>query len=346
MAYEECSAIVIERPREARLKKIKLTPRQADSVIARTTFSAISSGTDMKTWRGEQHHTACWYPLVPGYENVGVVVEEGSWAPGFKKGDRVMINEVRQFAEVCAAWGGNTHVAVKDKSTAGGNDNLAKIPDQVSDAEAVMAYLACVSHKGVLKAPIKDGDTVLVTGAGLIGLSAIQIVKILYPKCRVVCIERHPFRAEIARKIADQVILADGKEAAAFNEATQGKRADVILECSGNAAVPGTLHAFLRDGGWSPDSKGGHIHLQGDYPERVSFDIYHKWFTKNCTISMTCALYGSSKETVLQWVASGKLRFKDIPVETWPAGKCAEAYPYFDKKNGEVFKILFDWRDV
>lgn len=68
-------------------------------------MSAISTGTDMKTYHGMQHPEQCYYPLVPGYENMGVVVEEGSYAPGFKKGDRVMINECRQISGLLCGLG-------------------------------------------------------------------------------------------------------------------------------------------------------------------------------------------------------------------------------------------------
>lgn len=341
-----CRSIVIERPREAVFREIELAPRQADSIIARTTMSAISAGTDMKTWRGEQHPDKLYYPCVPGYENVGVIEEEGSWAPNLKKGDRVMINEVRKFGNVCSAWGGGTHVAQKDKTSAGGNDMMYRIPDNVSDVEAVLGYLGCVSLKGVWKTPIRENDTVLVVGAGLIGISAMQIVKILHPKTRVIAMERHPFRYEIAKRFADTAVLADGSEEQTLRDLTNGRRADVIIECSGNPAVPGTLHKFLKDGGWSRNDSGGHIHLQGDYPEKLIFDDYHRWFGKNCTISMTCAMYSECKPQILSWISEGKLKLKDLPVETWPVEKCKEAYDYFDKKKGEVFKVIFDWRNV
>ncbi|MBI4978726.1 MAG: alcohol dehydrogenase catalytic domain-containing protein [Spirochaetes bacterium] len=346
MDIKTCKSVVIERPRQANFREIELAPRQPDSIIAKTVLSGISAGTDMKTWRGEQHPDKLFYPCVPGYENVGVIVEEGSWAPHLKKGDRVMINEVRKFGNVCSAWGGNMHYAIKDKTSAGGNDGMAKIPDNVTDADAVLAYLAGVALKGVYKAPIKDGDRVLVVGAGMVGLGAIQSVKIMFPKATVCCIERHPMRCEVAKLFADHVILADGNEVQQYNDYTNGKRADVILECSGNPAVPGTLHKFLKDGGWSRDSIGGHIHLQGDYPEKLIFDDYHRWFGKNCTISMTCAIYFECKTTILQWMTEGKFKTKGIPFEVWPVGKCAEAYDYFDKKKGDVFKVLFDWSNV
>lgn len=64
--YPTSRAIVIERPYEVRFREIELTKPLEDAYIARTTFSAISTGTDMKTYKGMQHPEQCWYPLVPG----------------------------------------------------------------------------------------------------------------------------------------------------------------------------------------------------------------------------------------------------------------------------------------
>ena len=66
--YPKTRAVVIERPFEAALREIQLTVPREDAYISRTTWSAISTGTDMKTYRGMQHPEQCWYPLVPGYE--------------------------------------------------------------------------------------------------------------------------------------------------------------------------------------------------------------------------------------------------------------------------------------
>ncbi|OGV40059.1 MAG: zinc-binding dehydrogenase [Lentisphaerae bacterium GWF2_45_14] len=343
MSISESNAIVIERPRQASFRKIKLTPVHENGIICRTIMSAISSGTDMKTWMGLQPAEALYYPLVPGYENAGEVIEGSD---GISKGTRVMINECRQFGDICAAWGGNSEYVVKDSFTApGAFDSVAVIPENLSYKEAVLAYLPCVSLKGIRRIPLEGNEKVLVTGAGMIGISAIQILKILYPEITVISLEPHPFRREIASFYADHVLAPDGSEVKKLMEICGGKLADAVIECSGNASMPGTLHRFIKDGGWNKDDKPAHIHLQGDYPGRIVMDGYNKWFTKNCTITMTCALAPGGKEEILQWMSEGRFDTSRFPVEIWPAGKCAEAYKYKEEKGEEVFKILFDWQE-
>ncbi len=339
------NAVVMERPHQASYRKIKLVELSPDSIICRTSMSAISSGTDMKTWRGQQHPEQCWYPLVPGYENVGVGEYIGKEAKtSLKLGDRVMINECRRFGDVCAAWGGNSHYVIKNKITAPASfDALAKIPDNVSDRDAVLAYLACVSLKGIYQLKLLPGETVLVIGAGMIGISAIQILKIMCHGIKVVCIDCNAFRRSIVAKYADAVFSSEeGVEK--LREYTNGKMADKLIECSGNSEIVGTLHRYIKDGGWGNDDAAAHIHLQGDYPERIIMDSYHRWFGKNCTITMTCALKLGCKEQILEWMSAGKFDCSGMPVEIHPVEKCAEMYPYLNSKGADVFKLLFDWQ--
>ncbi len=347
MANVKTFATVIERPMEANFREITLTPKQADTVVCKTRMSAISTGTDMKTYHGMQHPEQCYYPLVPGYENMGVILEEGDYAPGFKKGDRVMINECRKYMDVCSAWGGGTLICHKDMNNAGGaGDPLCKVPDNVTDEQAVLAYLACVPLKGIEKFKFEEKETILVFGAGMVGLSGVQILKILNPTATVISVEPHPYRQEIAKHYADYVITPDEKGIATLMDITNGKKADKILECSGNPEVPGTLYRYIKDGGWSDGNEGGHIHLNGDYPEKLIFDHYHRWFVKNVNMSMTCAIKWKGKGQILQWMSEGKFDTSHLPIEIWEAGKAKEAFEYQHKKGMDCFKILFDWRDL
>ena len=355
MQIKTSRAVVISRPFEAELREIRLTQPKEDAFIARTLFSAISSGTDMKTYKGQQHPEQCWYPLVPGYETAGVIVatpDAGAdlsrlpqSARELKVGDRVMINECRQFGDVCAAWGGNSEYTIKDSFTTNDQfDYMVKIPDNVTDQQAVLAYLACVALKGIDRLTLRDGETIVVSGAGMVGVSAMQILKILNPTLKVVAIEPHLFRQRIAAQYADAVFAPD-QAAAGIKDFTNGKMADQFIECSGNPEVPGIIHRYIKDGGWEEDDRPAHIHLQGDYPDKIIFDHYHRWFVKNASFSMTCALSAGTKERVLAWISEGKFDTKGLPVEVWPVTKCGEAFRYKAEKGEEVFKILFDWSE-
>ena len=346
MDYKKTRAVVIERPYYANLREIQLTEPKDDAFIAKTLYSSISTGTDMKTYKGMQHPEQCYYPLVPGYETMGVVVEvpkEGADLSRIPERARQLINECRQYGDVCAAWGGGSEYTIKDSFTTNDQfDYMVKVPDNVTDVQAVLAYLACVPLKGIKRMTLRPNETIVVVGAGMVGISAIQELKILEPTLKVVCIECNAFRRSIAENYADLVVSPE-EAVEKIREFTNGKMADQLMECSGNPEVVGTLHKYIKDGGWEDDDRPAHIHLQGDYPDKIIFDHYHRWFVKNATITMTCALRAGCKEQVLQWISEGKFDTSKLPIEIWPVTKCKEAFEYLNEKGADVFKIVFDW---
>lgn len=353
MEYKTTRAVVIDRPYHAELREIQLTQPREDAFVAQTLFSAISTGTDMKTYKGQQHPEQCWYPLVPGYETAGVIVQtpqpgvELSRLPesarGLKAGDRVMINECRQYGDVCAAWGGGSEFTIKDSFTTNDQfDYMVKLPDNVTYQQGVLAYLACVPLKGIQRMTLRPKETVVVVGAGMVGISAIQELKILEPTLQVICIEPNAFRRSIAGNYAD--IVTDPEQALdTIRQATNGRLADQLMECSGNPEVVGTLHRYIKDGGWGEDDRPAHIHLQGDYPQRLLFDHYHRWFVKNPTITITCALKAGCKEQVLSWISQGKFDTSKLPIEVWGVSQAAQAFAHQAKAGADCFKILLDW---
>jgi predicted dehydrogenase/threonine dehydrogenase-like Zn-dependent dehydrogenase len=119
-------------------------------------------------------------PLPLGYCNVGIVVEVGKGVDGFRTGDRVVSNG--NHAEyVCIP------------------ENLAaKIPDNVSNEEAVFTVIGSIGLEGIRLANPAFGETVVVVGLGLIGLLTAQILKAA--GCRVIGIEYDEAKIDIARQ--------------------------------------------------------------------------------------------------------------------------------------------------
>ena len=98
-------------------------------------------------------------PLPLGYCNVGLVEEIGAGVMAFGMGERVVSNG--KHAEV---------VSVP-------HNLCAKVPDSVSDEEAAFTVLGAIALQGIRLVQPTLGETVVVTGLGLIGLVTVQLLR-------------------------------------------------------------------------------------------------------------------------------------------------------------------------
>jgi 3-hydroxyethyl bacteriochlorophyllide a dehydrogenase len=99
-------AVVLEKPEHLVLSRLELTGPTADDVVVDIDFSGISTGTEKLLWSGRMpSFPGMGYPLVPGYESVGRVVEAGPNS-GRAAGDAVFVPGSNCFGEVRGLFGG------------------------------------------------------------------------------------------------------------------------------------------------------------------------------------------------------------------------------------------------
>jgi threonine dehydrogenase-like Zn-dependent dehydrogenase len=191
-------------------------------------------GSDLKTISGKSsfYFTALVsLPFVPGHEVVGEVVEEGD---GFESGDRVVINPVlscepRGISPYCGpcssgepglcerVTGGHVGAGLQTgycHDTGGGwsemlvahRSQLYKLPDGVSNESAVMVEpLACAIH-AVKRAAVPRDATVLVVGAGTVGLLTLIALRHFAEPARVIVVAKHQRQTELARNLGAEVV--------------------------------------------------------------------------------------------------------------------------------------------
>ena len=150
-------------------------------------------------------------PLPMGYCNVGVVAELGAGVAGWAVGDRVASNG--KHAEAVA-------VPV----------NLcAKVPAGVGAEEAAFTVLGAIALQGIRLAQPTLGETVVVTGLGLIGLVAVQLLRA--HGCRVLGLDFDPARLALARRFGAEVVdLKTGADPVAAAQAyARGRGVDAVI---------------------------------------------------------------------------------------------------------------------
>ncbi len=150
-------------------------------------------------------------PLPLGYCNAGVVLAVGAGVSGFRAGDRVISNG--PHAEIVAV-----------------PQNLcAKIPPGVGDDDAAFTVLAAVGLQGVRLAAPTVGETVVVTGLGLLGLLTVQLLQA--NGCRVLGIDMDSARCRLAQQFgAETVDLSRGGDpVAAGLTFSRGRGVDAVI---------------------------------------------------------------------------------------------------------------------
>lgn len=167
-------------------------------------------------------------PLPLGYCNVGVVNSAGADAADFNVGERVVSN------------GPHADVVRVAKNL------CAKIPDNVSDEEAVFTVVASIGLQGIRLVQPSLGEAVVVTGVGLIGLLTVQLLRA--QGCRVLAVDFDDTKLELAKQFGAQVCNpGKGEDPIAAGMAfSRGRGVDaVIITASTKSTDPVTQAARM-----------------------------------------------------------------------------------------------------
>jgi predicted dehydrogenase/threonine dehydrogenase-like Zn-dependent dehydrogenase len=167
-------------------------------------------------------------PLPLGYCNVGVVAEVGAGVDGFQVGDRVVSN------------GPHADVVKVSKNL------CACIPDAVDDESAAFVVVASIGLQGMRLAQPTLGEAFVVTGAGLIGLLTVQLLRA--QGCRVLAIDFDESKLALARQFGAQTCNPGAGEdpVAAGMALSRGQGVDgVIITASTKSSDPVTQAARM-----------------------------------------------------------------------------------------------------
>jgi threonine dehydrogenase-like Zn-dependent dehydrogenase len=327
-------------------------------------------------------------PFIPGHEVVGHVIELGSKVNTVKEGDRVVIEPalgclVRGFQDLCLPcsegyYGNCERITMGDissgiqtgycRDTSGGwgmqlvahESQIHHVPDEISDAAAVLIEpLSCAVH-GVLKAALNKRAKVLVVGCGSIGLLTIVALRYFAPSCTIIALAKHAHQQKSASELgADYVVSAN---ADSYKELAQllskdlyrlpiGKPAvmggfDATFECSGS---PSGVEDALR---WTRSH--GQVVMLG-MPHVSKIDLVPFW-------SKELTLYGSytyGTETrkndlvrtfklVIELLSDNTLvqQIEELVTHRFPLKRYRKALATaLSPAKSEAVKVVFDFRE-
>jgi len=188
------------------------------------------------------------YPVTPGHEWVGEIIEVGRNVKGFEVGDRVVGECVINTPERIHHFGFSMDGADREYFSAR-PEWLHKLPEAVDDAKGALiepftcGYYAVLRHGGVCAA-----DTVVVSGGGTIGL--VTAAAAIGMGARVIVIDPVGLRRDIALRLGADAVIdpMDGDPVEAVTDMTNGG-ADLVVECAGHASSLANVFEYAREEG-------------------------------------------------------------------------------------------------
>jgi predicted dehydrogenase/threonine dehydrogenase-like Zn-dependent dehydrogenase len=276
-------------------------------------------------------------PIPLGYCNAGVVLEVGPGVHDYQPGDRV------------ASTGPHAEIACVPRNL------CAKIPDGVSNEDAAFTVLSSVALQGVRLAQPALGERFVVSGVGLLGLLATQLLRA--SGCEVLAIDLNSARLSLAENFgAETVNIASGGDPIAAAEAwTSGAGVDGVIITT-SAKSDSIMHQAA-----AACRKRGRIILVGAVDLNLQPD---EFFKKELTFQVSCS-YGPGRydeayeqagqdyplgyvrwteqrnfEAVLGSIASGALRLDDIVTHRFAFADALSAYDTLQNDSAALGVLL------
>jgi len=310
------TAVVLEQPEHLVLSELVLTDPGEQDVVVDIEWSGISTGTEKLLWTGRMpSFPGMGYPLVPGYESVGRVVEAGAQA-GLRVGERVFVPGANCFGDVRGLFGGAAaRVVVPGKRVVAVEESLGE--DAILLALAATAYHA-VSGGG-RRNPIVPPD--LIVGHGVLG-RLLARMNVAAGMTNTVVWEVDPRRAQ-------------GAEGYTVLHPDEDSRRDyrAIYDVSGDASILDNLIGRL--------APGGEVVLAGFYSERVSFS-FPMAFMREAQIRAAAEWQRPDLLAVKALIEGGVLSLGGLITHHAPFAQADNAYR---TAFGDVacLKMVLDW---
>ncbi len=317
--------------------------KNGDMVIKVET--ALTCGTDLKAYR--RGHPKMPMPTPFGHEFSGIIVDAGSCANGYREGDPVMgVNTAPcGTCYYCKRNQGNLCAASMNEMVLGAYAEFVKIPRRIVEnnlfkkppslsyaTAAILEPLACVVH-GIEPLNIKPEDTVLIVGAGAIGLLHILLAK-LKGAHKIIVAGKHDSRLKLAREIGANAIIDSNSENTVESvlELTNGFGANWVFECTGRPEV------------WEQSvymvSRGGTVVLFGGCPTGTSltFDTARLHYDE---ISLVGTFHFTPRDVLKAYelLADEQIEVKKLITGVYPLNDLLKAFNLLIDGKGIKFAI-------
>lgn len=304
-------ALVNTAPYVLELQEWPIPEYGPEDLLIRVKACAIC-GSDIKGYSGKTGRRQP--PIIMGHEASGVIEAMGGQVSGFAVGDRVCFDSTVYCRRCSYCMSGHANLC-KNRQVVGVSEGTyrrhgamaeyvvvpywiaVKMPDNLSFAQAALVETASIGVHAANRTPLKLNDTVVIVGAGAVGLVTLQAIR-LKGAGKVIVTDLAASRLELARQLgADVTIRSDRKDLLeALRQETGSDGADAVLEAVGIQPTMDIALAITKD--------GGALTLIGNVMPRVEMGL-QSIVSREITIYGVCA--SNEYAACVELVASGRI---------------------------------------
>lgn len=305
-------AVIVEAPRRLAFRTLDVIAPGPSDLVVEAHWSGISSGTEKLLWTGEMPpFPGMGYPLVPGYETVGRVIDAGADAKG-RIGDWVFVPGANCYVEAHGLFGGTAQRLVVPSARA------FPVAESLGP-DGILFALAATAHHALV-----GGDPPeLIIGHGVLGrlLARLTIAAGAPPP---VVWDNKECRRSGARGY--EVIAPKDDDRRDYRK---------ICDVSGSADVLDTLIGKL--------AKGGEIVLAGFYAHRINF-AFAPAFRAEARLRVAAEWGPDDLSSARAMIESGDLALDGLVSDIRPATEAETAYPAA-LLDPNCLKMVLDWSE-
>ncbi|WP_442681075.1 chlorophyll synthesis pathway protein BchC [Sphingomonas sp. ASY06-1R] len=304
-------AVILEAPERLSLRPLALNPLGPGDVRVEIEWSGISSGTEKLLWTGRMpSFPGMGYPLVPGYESVGRIVDAGADAR-VRIGEWVFVPGANCFADARGLFGGTARTVILPAARA--------MPiDESLGRDGILTALAATAYHAIAAGSPPD----LIVGHGILGRLLARLTIACGAPAPTIW-ETNPAR----RDSSDYAVIAP--------DADERRDYRTICDASGASDALDLLIPRL--------AKGGEIVLAGFYG-RLSF-AFPPAFMREARLRISAEFTPADIVSTTALIKSGALKLDGLISHARPAAEAAEAYPQAFS-DPDCLKMVLDWRQL
>jgi L-iditol 2-dehydrogenase len=289
-------------------------------------------------------------PLIMGHEAAGVVERTGRNVAGFTPGDRICFDSTVYCNQCPACKQGQYNRCVKRQVLGVSIPEFkrhgafaefvavphwicAKLPDHMSFVQAALLEPASIGTHAAHRPPLSQGDTIVVVGAGTIGLFILQAARIRGAGTTIAS-DVNEFRLDRARQVGTDVCINPAKTNLKdeIDKRTAGRGADVVFEAVGFSETFRQAIALTK--------MGGCLVAVGNLQKETQFNL-QELVSRELTFTGSYASAGEFRACI-DLIAAGKINVQPLISEVLPLQEGPAAFKRLLAGKENLLKIVLE----